>query len=88
MYNFSFQPLDQCTDVTSLSCKEIKVQQVILFCLELPNKKTVGVKAKNNKICGDILKPVLHKYGYKMECVTMTVVRILKRFFIQIILHT
>ncbi|KAG8200126.1 hypothetical protein JTE90_018915 [Oedothorax gibbosus] len=69
----SNQPLDQCTDVTTLSCKEIKVQQVILFCLELPNKKTVGVKAKNNKICGDILKPVLNKYGYKIECVTMTV---------------
>ncbi|KAF8785505.1 regulator of G-protein signaling loco-like [Argiope bruennichi] len=74
----SHQPLDHCTDVTSLSCKEIRVEQVILFCVELPNRKTIGVKAKNNKICGDILKPVLHKYGYKMECVTMSVAALKK----------
>ncbi|GFY23924.1 regulator of G-protein signaling loco [Trichonephila clavipes] len=74
----SHQPLDHCTDVTSLSCKEIRVEQVILFCVELPNKKTIGVKAKNNKICGDILKPVLHKYGYKIDCVTMTVAALQK----------
>lgn len=45
--------------------------------MELPNKKTIGVKAKNNKICADILKPVLNKYGYKIDQVTMIVVSIL-----------
>ncbi|GFY46654.1 regulator of G-protein signaling loco [Trichonephila inaurata madagascariensis] len=74
----SHQPLDHCTDVTSLSCKEIRVEQVILFSVQLPNRKTIGVKAKNNKICGDILKPVLHKYGYKIDCVTMTVAALQK----------
>lgn len=53
------------------------MEQVILFCVELPNKKTIGVKAKNNKICADILKPVLNKYGYKIDQVTMIVVSIL-----------
>ncbi|GIY36480.1 regulator of G-protein signaling loco [Caerostris extrusa] len=77
----SHQPLDHCTDVTSLSCKEIRVEQVILFCVELPNRKTIGVKAKNNKICGDILKPVLHKYGYKMDNVTMSVAATKKACF-------
>ncbi|XP_035232278.1 regulator of G-protein signaling loco-like [Stegodyphus dumicola] len=74
----SHQPLDHGTDVTTLSCKEIRVEQVILFCIDLPNKKTIGVKAKNNKVCGDILKPVLHKYGYKMDHVTMTVASLQK----------
>ncbi|XP_054708318.1 regulator of G-protein signaling loco-like [Uloborus diversus] len=74
----SNQPLDHGIDVTTLSCREIRVEQVILFCIELPNKKTIGVKAKNNKICGDILKPVLHKYGYKMDNVIMTVASLQK----------
>lgn len=77
IFNYLFQPLDHGTDVTTLSCKEIRVEQVILFCVELPNKKTIGVKAKNNKICADILKPVLNKYGYKIDQVTMIVVSML-----------
>ncbi|XP_071034903.1 regulator of G-protein signaling loco isoform X1 [Parasteatoda tepidariorum] len=74
----SHQPLDHRTNVTSLSCREIRVEQVVLFCVELPNKKTIGVKAKNNKICGDILKPVLNKYGYKIDQVKMTVASLQK----------
>lgn len=67
----SHQPLDHGVDVTTLSCREIRVEQVILFCLELPNKKTIGVKAKSGKLCRDILRPVLHKYGYKIDNVAM-----------------
>lgn len=69
----SDKAIDQNLDVASLGCKEIRVEQRVLFRLDLPKDKTVGVKAKPGRVCGDALTPILLKYGLKMEDVFMRV---------------
>lgn len=50
---------------------EVRLEQRILFRLDLPNRKTVCVKAKPNKLANEVLKPILHKYGYKLDLMTI-----------------
>lgn len=45
-----------------------------MFRVDLPNKKTIGVKAKATKNVVDILRPILQKYGFKLENVVVHVV--------------
>jgi len=52
------------------------VEKRVVFRLDLPNRKTVGVKAKPGKSLGEVLRPILHKYGYKLELVTLCLVSI------------
>jgi hypothetical protein len=46
----------------------------VVFRLDLPSKKTLGVKAKAGKTLADVLKPILNKHGYKLENATVTLV--------------
>ena len=59
-----------------LAGKEVRVEKRVVFRLDLPNRKTVGVKAKPGKSLGEVLRPILHKYGYKLELVTLCLVSI------------
>lgn len=52
------------------------MEKRVVFRLDLPNRKTVGVKAKPGKSLGEVLRPILHKYGYKLELVTLCLVSI------------
>jgi regulator of G-protein signaling len=70
------QPLSLDEDSTVLAGKEVRVEQRAVFRLDLPNRKTVGVKAKPGKSLAEILRPILHKYGYKLELVTLCLVSI------------
>lgn len=63
----SSQPLDLSTSALILAHQQIKVEQRVLFKLDLPNKKVISVKSKANKMLSDVLKPILNKYNYKME---------------------
>lgn len=63
----SSQPLDLSCSALSLAHQQIKVEQRVLFKLDLPNKKVISVKSKANKVLSDVLKPILNKYNYKME---------------------
>ncbi|XP_021917974.1 regulator of G-protein signaling loco isoform X3 [Zootermopsis nevadensis] len=67
----SVKPLSLDEDSTVLAGKEVRVEQRAVFRLDLPNRKTVGVKAKPGKSLAEILRPILHKYGYKLELVTL-----------------
>jgi regulator of G-protein signaling len=60
-----------------LAGKEVRVEKRVVFRLDLPNRKTVGVKAKPGKLLCEILRPILHKYGYKLELVTLCLVSII-----------
>jgi hypothetical protein len=71
------QALSLDEDSTTLAGKEVHVEQRAVFRLDLPNRKTVGVKAKTGKSLGEILRPILHKYGYKLELVTLCLVSII-----------
>ncbi|KAK7864651.1 hypothetical protein R5R35_012421 [Gryllus longicercus] len=61
-------------DSTSLGAKEVHVEQRVVFRLELPNRKTIGVKANPCKTLGEVLRPLLHKYGYKLDSVALRLV--------------
>lgn len=59
--------MDKNEDSSIMGGIEVRLEQRILFRLDLPNRKTVCVKAKPNKITLDVLKPILLKYGYKLD---------------------
>ncbi|XP_026274347.1 regulator of G-protein signaling loco isoform X2 [Frankliniella occidentalis] len=57
-----------------LSNKEVRVEPRVVFRLDLPNRKTVGVKSRPGKTLGEVLRPVLHKYGYRLHLVTVCMI--------------
>lgn len=40
-----------------------------MFKLDLPNRKVISVKSKATKILVDVLRPILHKYGFGLDLV-------------------
>ncbi|XP_014249405.1 regulator of G-protein signaling loco isoform X2 [Cimex lectularius] len=62
-------PLDE--DASVLSGQEVKIERRVSFRLDLPNRKTVAVKSKQCKTLSQVLRPILNKYGYKLEMVTL-----------------
>lgn len=63
--------MEKTEDSSVLGGLEVRLEQRILFRLDLPNRKTVCVKAKPNKLANEVLKPILHKYGYKLDLMTI-----------------
>ena len=62
-------------DSSVLCGAEVRLQQLVLFRLDLPNQKTVCVKAKPHKTAGDVLRPILAKYGFKLDLMHIHTVR-------------
>ncbi|KAF5290605.1 hypothetical protein FQA39_LY14671 [Lamprigera yunnana] len=52
---------------------EVKVEQRVIFKLDLPNRKVIAVKSKSTKIIVDVLKPILNKYEYRLEQVKVAI---------------
>lgn len=52
---------------------EVRIEQRVVFKLDLPNRKVIAVKSKYSKILVDVLKPILNKYNYRLEQVKITV---------------
>lgn len=69
-----FQPIPLDEDAIVLSGKEVKIERRVVFRLDLPNRKTIAVKSKQNKSLSQVLRPILHKYGYRLEMVTLCLV--------------
>ncbi|CAH1394084.1 unnamed protein product [Nezara viridula] len=67
--NSSTIPLEE--DASVLSGLEVSVERRIIFRLDLPNRKTIVVKSKQGKTLYQVLKPILQKYGYRLEMVTL-----------------
>ncbi|XP_059083922.1 regulator of G-protein signaling loco-like isoform X2 [Tigriopus californicus] len=61
------KPLDLSEDCSTLGCTEVRVEPRVLFRLELPSKKSIGVKAKPAKIVKDVLGPILSQYGWNLD---------------------
>ncbi|KAK3584487.1 hypothetical protein CHS0354_006017 [Potamilus streckersoni] len=57
----------QSKDTPISESKEVIIKNKVLFWIDLPNKKSVDVKAKSNRLIRVVLKPILHKYGFKMD---------------------
>ncbi|XP_063241261.1 regulator of G-protein signaling loco isoform X2 [Bacillus rossius redtenbacheri] len=58
-------------DSSVLARCEVQVERRVVFRLDLPNRKTVGVKARPDKALACVLRPILHKYNYRLQCVTL-----------------
>lgn len=41
----------------------------MIFKLDLPNKKVISVKSKTCKVLSEVLRPILHKYSYRLDLV-------------------
>ncbi|CAB3362545.1 Hypothetical predicted protein [Cloeon dipterum] len=57
-----------------LSGKEVRVEQRVVFRLDLPSKKTLGVRAKASKTLAEVLKPILNKHNLKLENAIVTLI--------------
>ena len=67
----SDKPLDLSDESTTLGCTEVRVEPRVLFRLELPSKKSIGVKAKPIKLVKEVLGPILHQYGWSLEAMSV-----------------
>jgi len=61
------KPLDLSEDCAILHCTEVRVEARILFRLELPSHKSIGVKAKQTKTVREVLAPILQQYGWNIN---------------------
>ena len=66
------RPLDLSEDSVILGCSEVRVEPRVLFRLELPSKKSIGVKAKPAKVVRDVLGPILAQYGWSLDSMLVT----------------
>jgi len=64
-------PLDLSSDCSNLGCTEVRVEPRVLFRLELPSRKSIGVKAKQTKLVEDVLRPILQQYGWNLDLMTI-----------------
>ena len=70
----SDKPMDLSGDCAELlGCTEVRVEPRVLFRLELPSKKSIGVKAKPAKVIRDVLGPILLQYGWSLEETTVAI---------------
>ncbi|XP_037036459.1 regulator of G-protein signaling loco isoform X2 [Bradysia coprophila] len=63
------KPLDLEGPSVSLAGKEMLIEQRVVFKLDLPNRKVISVKSKPCKALGEVLRPILHKYHYRLDLV-------------------
>lgn len=58
-------------DVVSkeLAGNEVFIEQRVVFKLDLPNRKVISVKSKPCKLLYEVLRPILHKYNYRLDMV-------------------
>lgn len=66
------KPIDLNVTSTSVAGKEILIEQRVVFKLDLPNKKIISVKSKPCKLLSEVLRPILQKYNYQLESVTVS----------------
>lgn len=66
------KPIDLNMPSTSVAGKEVLIEQRVVFKLDLPNKKIISVKSKPCKLLSEVLKPILQKYNYHLDSVTVS----------------
>ncbi|XP_074640641.1 regulator of G-protein signaling 12-like [Tubulanus polymorphus] len=65
------KPMDLNVDVATMSGKEIVIEKRVLFRMNLPNKKFLGVKAKPTRSINKVFEPILLKYGLNLDDVVL-----------------
>lgn len=77
----SSKPIDLEAESPVLGGKEVFIEQRVIFKLDLPNRKIISVKSKPSKALGEVLRPILQKYSYDLELVTVSIFDIPFYFF-------
>lgn len=67
----STKPLELDGLSKQLSGKEVQIEQRVIFKLDLPNRKVISVKSKPCKVLSEVLRPILHKYNYRLDLVSV-----------------
>ncbi|QQP41407.1 Regulator of Gprotein signaling locolike [Caligus rogercresseyi] len=65
----SDKPLNLSAESSSIASQEVRVEPRNLFRIELPSKKSIGVKAKPTKRIYEVLGPILLQYGWNLSSV-------------------
>lgn len=65
--------IDLENSATILAGKEVQIEQRVAFKLDLPDPKVISVKSKPKKVLCEVLKPILHKYNYRLEDVQVLI---------------
>ncbi|XP_060085665.1 regulator of G-protein signaling loco-like [Ylistrum balloti] len=70
----STKPLNLSKDISTLASLEIVINRRVMFCVELPNGKSIAVKTKPHRSISEVLTPVLQKHGVKLNqvCVQLS----------------
>lgn len=68
----SSKSIDLEESSSSIAGKEITIEQRVVFKLDLPNRKVISVKSKPCKTLGEVLRPILHKYNYRLDLVQVS----------------
>lgn len=71
------KPIDLNMPSTTVAGKEVLIEQRVVFKLDLPNKKIISVKSKPCKMMSEVLRPILQKYNYQLEMVTVRAIILL-----------
>lgn len=71
---FCLQVICLDDDASSLSGQEVTVERKVVFRLDLPNRKTILVKSRGCNSLSHVLRPILIKYGYSIDMVTLCLV--------------
>ncbi|KAL3861373.1 hypothetical protein ACJMK2_007409 [Sinanodonta woodiana] len=61
------ESLNLSKDDPMFGSKKTIIKKQVLFWIDLPNKKSIDVKVKPTRMIRVVLKPILHKYGLRMD---------------------
>ncbi|KAL3861375.1 hypothetical protein ACJMK2_007411 [Sinanodonta woodiana] len=61
------EPMNLSKDTPMFGSKKTIIKKQVLFWIDLPNKKSIDVKVKPTSMIRVVLKPILHKYGLRMD---------------------
>ncbi|XP_071827392.1 regulator of G-protein signaling 12-like isoform X4 [Apostichopus japonicus] len=64
---FKEKLVDFHRDISALAGQDIMIERRIVFKIELPNKRLIGVKSKPTKKLIEVLRPVTHKYELQLD---------------------
>ncbi|XP_017846613.1 regulator of G-protein signaling loco isoform X3 [Drosophila busckii] len=69
VFQGSTKSIDTQQSAQLLAGKEVLIERRVVFKLDLPDPKVISVKSKPKKQLHEVIRPILHKYNYQMECV-------------------
>ncbi|XP_033109844.1 regulator of G-protein signaling 12-like [Anneissia japonica] len=58
-------------DMANIGPREVVIEKRVLFKIELPNKRVIGVKSKPTKKLYEVLKPITHKYQLILDAMVV-----------------